>query len=235
MRREQILKICLNHILTNEIEYKPKDPKSWQFAVSNYVEGEIETGSYCLRFKNEEIANGFKTALDNSLGGKSKPIDDQGSSAATSTTNTNQQTIARLKLPAEFFDYEKAETCQGCRGCNSDDFVFSDIKDANFVNPLPLTHPTHKPKIVKEKPKANQNQFLFGTKEAPTFNFAANKPTEGGSFFGGQTTSFGSSDGNKTTTSMFGGFNASNNDSTVTNGGNSTFSFATPVPKSDGE
>lgn len=246
MRREQILKICLNHVLTKEIEYTPKDTKSWAFAISNFVDGETETGNFCLRFKNEEIAKGFKTALDNSLGGKAKPVD-LGASVSTSTTSNSQQTIAKLKLPTDFFDYEKAEPCKGCRGCNSDEFVFADIKDANFVkaitNRLPLTHPTHKPKIVKGKQKANQSQFLFGTKEAPTFNFGSSKPTETGSLFGAKTTSFGSSNDNTGNTpspsmfggaSMFGGGSASN-DSTVTNGGSQMFSFATPVSKTDGE
>lgn len=246
MRREQILKICLNHVLTDEIEYKPKDTKSWQFAVSNYVDGETETGNYCLRFKNEEIANGFKTALDNSLSGKVEPVA-QGTSIPAGTTSVSQQTVVKLKLPSDFFSYEKAEPCKGCRGCHSDDFVFTDIRDANFVkdvaNPLPLRHPIHKPKIAKEKPKANQNQFLFGTKDAPTFNFTPSKSAETGSLFGAKTTSFGSSDGNAGNTSkpsifggasIFGGSSTSN-DSTVTNGGSQTFTFATPVPKSDGK
>lgn len=71
MRREQIFKICLNHALTTEIEYKPKDDKSWHFVANDYSEGEVELLQFCLRFKTPEIAIAFKTAVDDALAGKS--------------------------------------------------------------------------------------------------------------------------------------------------------------------
>lgn len=71
MRREQILKICLNHALTSDIEYKKKDDKSWEFVVNDFSEGELEANVFSLRFKNKEIAEEFRTAIDNALSGSS--------------------------------------------------------------------------------------------------------------------------------------------------------------------
>lgn len=67
MRREKILKICLNHILTNDIEYIPKEDKSWLFVAADFSEGELEVDKFCLRFKNADVAKQFKEALDKSL------------------------------------------------------------------------------------------------------------------------------------------------------------------------
>lgn len=74
MRREQILKICLNHALTDSVEYKPKDEKTWLFSAADYSDGEISVRQFCLRFKNAEIALEFKKAVDDALSGKETPI-----------------------------------------------------------------------------------------------------------------------------------------------------------------
>lgn len=76
MRREQVLKICLNHVLIPDIEYLPKDDKTWLFTAPDFSEGEINHQQFCLRFKTPEIAIEFKNAIDNALekpgtGGKS--------------------------------------------------------------------------------------------------------------------------------------------------------------------
>lgn len=67
MRREQVLKICLNHILTNSIEYIKKDDRSWLFHAADYSEGEIAHEQYCLRFKTAEMAQEFKVAVNNAI------------------------------------------------------------------------------------------------------------------------------------------------------------------------
>lgn len=77
MRREQVLKICLNHVLTSDIEYLPKDDKTWLFTAPDFSEGEINHQQFCLRFKTPEVAAEFKKAIDNALeksrtGGKSE-------------------------------------------------------------------------------------------------------------------------------------------------------------------
>lgn len=79
MRREQILKICLNHALTEEVEYNVKDDKSWHFITNDFSEGEVELMQFCLRFKTPEIAQEFRQAVRDALAGK----------AVTKTANGN--------------------------------------------------------------------------------------------------------------------------------------------------
>lgn len=68
MRREQVLKICLNHVLTSDIGYRAKDDKTWLFCAPDFSEGEIVRQQFCLRFKNGEIAQDFKKAVTSALG-----------------------------------------------------------------------------------------------------------------------------------------------------------------------
>lgn len=67
MRREQVLKLCLNHFLTADIDYRKKDDKSFHFIVNDYSEEKLEALNLCLRFKTAEIAIEFKKAIDSAL------------------------------------------------------------------------------------------------------------------------------------------------------------------------
>lgn len=67
MRRDQVLKICLNHALSRDVEYRPKDDKTWLFSAADFSEGEIAHQQFCLRFKTPAIANEFKSAIDKAL------------------------------------------------------------------------------------------------------------------------------------------------------------------------
>ena len=66
MRREQVLKICLNHFITQSLvaQFKEKDTKSWTWAAQDFSEGELESMTFALRFKTPEISAEFKKALD---------------------------------------------------------------------------------------------------------------------------------------------------------------------------
>ena len=66
MRREQVLKICLNHYITRNLvaQFKEKDTKSWTWAAQDFSEGELESMTFALRFKTPEISTEFKKALD---------------------------------------------------------------------------------------------------------------------------------------------------------------------------
>lgn len=183
MRREQIQKICLNHALTNDVEYTVKDPKSWQFVVNDFSEGAFELDHFSIRFKTDEIAKQFKQAIDDALAGKLQTIQN-GDSHATELENLTaeeRQSIVDLKLPNDFYKYKNHEQCSGCRGCNSDEFVFSEVKDTNCGqfddNPLPLVMP------------AKQNDIFKGTSQAahpfPMQAPSAESGLSGGTLFGG--------------------------------------------------
>ncbi|KFB38061.1 AGAP002982-PA-like protein [Anopheles sinensis] len=70
MRREQVLKICLNHALTEDVCYSKKDDKSWQFVANDFSEGAFELMNFCLRFKSADIAQEFRDAITDALSGK---------------------------------------------------------------------------------------------------------------------------------------------------------------------
>lgn len=145
MRREQILKICLNHVLNTDVDYKRKDDKSWLFVVNDFSEGSVELEKFSLRFKSKEIAEAFMDAVQKALDGSAEVIEAPGNTSITTPTNVNapssvvniseddKKTADKLKLPYEFFTAKP--TCTGCRGCDSDNFIFPKVKDNEvFVN-----------------------------------------------------------------------------------------------------
>jgi E3 SUMO-protein ligase RanBP2 len=67
MRRDQVLKVCLNHFITGSLVLNTKDDKSFIWSAADYSEGEVEQCSFALRFKTPDIAKEFKQAVDNVL------------------------------------------------------------------------------------------------------------------------------------------------------------------------
>lgn len=136
MRRDQVLKICMNHSLTPEINYTKKDEKTWLFAVNDFSEGELTLEQFCLRFKNKEIALEYKEAIDKALQGLSNSTDGKDSKPAKvekdesddvvfvseiQATKEEKKKAKELMLPENFFTYKNKDPCQGCRGCQEDD------------------------------------------------------------------------------------------------------------------
>lgn len=161
MRREQVLKICLNYALAPEITFTPKDEKTWLFAANDYSEGELSLQQFCLRFANKETATEFKDAVDKARDGKSIEImkkDDKCNSESISgkseqnideddvifvsetvATVEEKQKAKDLLLPENFYNYKCKDPCQGCRGCKENEFVKktdSPVNISNSTNPL---------------------------------------------------------------------------------------------------
>lgn len=100
MRREQILKICLNHVLTKDVDYLPKDEKSWLFYVADYSEGQLAHEQFCLRFKNNDIAQDFKDAVSRAVsttavgdGDKGKDVTDNNNNKGKDLLVTNNEQL----------------------------------------------------------------------------------------------------------------------------------------------
>ena len=66
MRRELVLKICLNHYVTTQLvsNFKEKDTKSWTWGAQDFSDGELTSMTFTLRFKTPDISSDFKSALD---------------------------------------------------------------------------------------------------------------------------------------------------------------------------
>ncbi|XP_044766754.1 E3 SUMO-protein ligase RanBP2-like isoform X2 [Coccinella septempunctata] len=129
MRRDQVLKICLNHTLTSDIEYRSKDDKTWLFVAPDFSEGEVSYDQFCLRFKTPEIAIEFKEAVDKAVGQTNGSAvdkeDDSEVEFVSETTVTDEELTEakRLQLPAKFFAYRKLPSCT-CAQCAQDDEYF---------------------------------------------------------------------------------------------------------------
>lgn len=137
MRNDEILNVCLNHILDNDVAYKPKQTKSWLFMVNDYSEGEYELLTLCLQFKTPEIAESFKRAIDDALA--TRVIEEH---AFYCLDEDEKRKIHDLRLPFNFYDFKKVAKCVGCRGCQPGEFKCSFKESAvdlgSDEQPLPL-------------------------------------------------------------------------------------------------
>lgn len=75
MRREQVLKLCLNHKLTADIEFLPKGDtgRSFQWYAADFSEGEVRQEHFAVLFKTDDIAKDFLDAAHAAL----DPLSDQ--------------------------------------------------------------------------------------------------------------------------------------------------------------
>ncbi|KAH8359327.1 hypothetical protein KR093_005821 [Drosophila rubida] len=174
MRREQVLKICLNHVLNASVVYKPKDEKSLLFAVFDFSEGESVLERFALRFKGPELVRAFLDAVKSALDGTAKaiPFGTQGTQQPSSITNEIKELADKLKLEPEFL---VAETkCNGCRGCDPDKFEWIATVPAEnneVPKPLPMTLPALKmppPKAQGILAPPNQTLLKASTLESTT-------------------------------------------------------------------
>lgn len=74
MRQEQVLNLCLYHTLNTDVVYKPMDKKSWSFAAHDFSEGKGALGRFTLRFKNQNVAQEFNSAVKNALNGTAEAV-----------------------------------------------------------------------------------------------------------------------------------------------------------------
>ena len=68
MRRENILKVCCNHLITENMELVPQlggKQAAWSwFTVSDYSDTTPKAEKFCIRFKEEDISVQFKNIFD---------------------------------------------------------------------------------------------------------------------------------------------------------------------------
>lgn len=178
MRREQVLKICLNFFLTNDIELKPKGENSWTFGAVDFSEGEFETHSFAIRFKTDEIAKEFKKAIEDALSNESS------SPAKSNKSEENSKLVKKLQLPQNFFDYLNAEDCKGCVGCKSDDYVFKIHSKSSETPSLPENQPKLNIKSKTKQQNAEKHvSFSLNSEESQntSINFGGIKKSDAAS------------------------------------------------------
>ncbi|KAM6439334.1 ranBP2-like and GRIP domain-containing protein 4 isoform 1-T1 [Rhynochetos jubatus] len=66
MRRDQVLKVCANHVITKEMNLVPSDTSNnaliW--TATDYADGEVKVEQLAVRFKSQEMANSFKKRFE---------------------------------------------------------------------------------------------------------------------------------------------------------------------------
>lgn len=204
MRREQILKLCLNCYLTPEVEFMRKENNSWTFKAVDFSEEAMEPTNFAIRFKNQEISDEFKKAVEDALAGTSS------SENQSTGADENSQLAARLKLPENFYDYLNKPDCSGCVGCKSDEYVYvaGELNEAtpNPEAPLPLTSPTLKPRAKPPRRQSVDKKVSFKLSDDKEL-FGSGNVKEKASVFGGIKKS-------EATSNIFAAFNSENPAST---------------------
>ena len=66
MRRDQVFKICANHMLQRDMELTamPSNNKAWIWVANDFADEEVRLEKLCIRFKTEEEALSFKENFD---------------------------------------------------------------------------------------------------------------------------------------------------------------------------
>ena len=91
MRREQVLKLCLNHQVAPELELKPMagaDGCAWVWHAEDFADGSSTHEQFAIRFKTAQDAEEFKAVFDGAKEGR----ETGGEGAPLSTTVTSQPT-----------------------------------------------------------------------------------------------------------------------------------------------
>ncbi|XP_029155568.1 E3 SUMO-protein ligase RanBP2 [Nylanderia fulva] len=143
MRRDHVLKLCLNHHLSSELEFTSKDEKTWLWTTGDYSDGELEYMQFACRFKTSDIATDFKKAIDDArknIGSFPSSSSEKVNKSATIKTPTQtveeieivyeakvtpeeKAAALKLQLPENFYAYKQKEDCPGCRGCRKPSVV----------------------------------------------------------------------------------------------------------------
>jgi len=176
MRREQVYKICLNHVLNSNVVYREKTETSWMFAVHDFSEGESVLERFTLRFKNKEVSQGFYDAVKNALDGTAKAIEDNTDSKATPALSSPSTGASESKSSSDNLLHDHVG--QGsCIGCDGDKFAFrktSSVSSTTYeVNPpLPMTLPilTLPQPITKSNASSSSATSIFKASSLGTTN-----------------------------------------------------------------
>lgn len=137
MRREQVLKVIVNHLITPDLTFKPFSAADkgatccYQWSALNVSDGLPEPEVLAVRFKTPELAQQFldavQTCKDMSISSPQKSdrkVSDPKEVEVVFETSKPTSDLVRkaeeLKLPSNFFNYLDKEDCPGCRGCENE-------------------------------------------------------------------------------------------------------------------
>ncbi|XP_035228622.1 E3 SUMO-protein ligase RanBP2-like [Stegodyphus dumicola] len=107
MRRDQVLKVCLNHLLNKEIVLEWRGNKSLTWTAIDFSENEASPELFAIRFKTSELAQQFKDAIDdalklNALAGESEVSSEQACTTTKVVTNFSFKSDSSVKTEPPF-------------------------------------------------------------------------------------------------------------------------------------
>lgn len=145
MRREQIMKVCCNHAVTNDMTFErmPNMDKAVTWCAKDFSEGELVAQTLCLRFKSVQACDDFIYALKSA---QTKIKDD-------SKAVKEEQNAAKLNNKVGFGDTFKPKAgswyCKTCYTNNLESFAKcacceqpnpqNDVKESPEHEPAPVT------------------------------------------------------------------------------------------------
>lgn len=133
MRRDQILKVCLNSPITNQFKFEDGTNKTGtlaKFGCFDFSDEVSKPEVLTIKFKTKEILENFKKEVQkvvSILNGEKpiekkieKPQEDEDLKVIyvkEPKSNSDKEKAIQLKLPINFFSYIDAKPCPGCNGC----------------------------------------------------------------------------------------------------------------------
>ncbi|XP_015115458.1 E3 SUMO-protein ligase RanBP2 [Diachasma alloeum] len=197
MRREQTLKLCLNHLVPGDLELTAKDDRTWMWNAADYSDNEIEYVQLACRFKTSDIAEQFKIAVEEAVTAERKSEESQRTSKSSSVgsaqdiqvvyelkvTEEEKDAALKLQLPENFYAYKQKEDCPGCLGCQEPDVPLFEaqrkteskeakVEEAPEAPETPITIKLAPPKLTPP-----QAPTPFGGFQKSLFNSTGAAPT----------------------------------------------------------
>lgn len=119
MRREQIMKVCCNHVVTKEMSFQkmPNMDKAVTWGAKDFSEGELVSETFCLRFKTVQACDDFIDAIKSA---QSKMKDD--SKAAKEEQNAAKQSF-QIGFGDKFKPKAGSWLCDTCYTNNLENYL----------------------------------------------------------------------------------------------------------------
>lgn len=201
MRRDQVLKLCLNHVVNASLEITSKDDKTWMWSAADFSDGEVEYMQFACRFKTPSIADEFKKSVEAACESESSQPTPENSFTESNidkdskesspeiqvvyeiNVTPDQKTAAnKLKLPENFYSYLSKPDCSGCIGCKEPEVPLfkTDFKDSSKSSPVVVSSISATPASIFSFSASTTNN-MFGGKHTPAasnlFNFGGTPAT----------------------------------------------------------
>ena len=120
MRREQVLKLCANHVVTPDMTLTPMagSDKAWCWVANDYSEEEVKLEQLAVKFKSTELAQKFKEAFEEARKKEAVPVIQSVVGRDTKKTEKSQPSLAEMFKPKPG-QWE----CGGCMVRNAGDVL----------------------------------------------------------------------------------------------------------------